>query len=369
MWEELDNVYVNNACQMSHDHITSNLDVEHDSRVKVSAAHKAQLIAIYEFVKAQNLGCTNTSIFRHCGVARRTGYRILGDAGYGGVPVPRRQSKQQVNADEALATLDDETLYRLRLWKEAGGLPSYAATWKQLALRSGFKGDRHLSWRVLKEQVATFEYEKPDQYRIKIINPDVRLARCTQARSRKLWTVQDWKKIRFSGVNVFGRLEEMPVFHCWAQVGWDFKSPLVFLNMAGLNDGKVGSEMYIHGILEPHVLPFISSDYILQEEDDVGHDATPGGVLEHWKVAHGLQFYISSSDVPELSVLKNCWRPMHHFIDREEPWDQNVLQCRLLEAWDEVSQRWINEMVLSMPQRVEEILDGGGKMTKWTSLP
>ena len=354
---------------MSHEQAPPPPDVEHDSRIRVSAAHKAQLIAIYEFVKAQHLGCTNTSIFRHCGVSRRTGYRILSDAGYGGVPVPRRQSKQQSTPHELHPPIDLDTLYRLRLWKEAGGLQSYAATWKQLAVRSGLVGERKMSWRALKDEVATFEYEKRELHRSKMINPDVRPTRCNLARARKIWSEDDWKKIRFSGVGVFGRAEGHSRFYCWAQVGWDFKSELVFLNMEGADDGGVRPEVYIHGVLEPHVLPFISPDYILQEEDDMGHDAAPGSAVEQWKMAHDLQYYISSSQLPDLSVLRNCWRPVHHFIDRDEPYDEITLQQRILEAWSEVSQRWINEMVLTMPQRVDDVLDSGGKMTKWASVP
>ena len=344
-------------------------DADHDSRVKVSPAHKAQLIAIYEFVKAQRLGCTNTTIFRHCGVSRRTGYRILSDAGYGQVPIPRRQSKPKSGSQEPELAIDLETLYHLRLWKDAGGLPNYAATWKQLAVRAGLLGERQVSWRSLKDQLATFEYERRGQQRNKIIDPDVRPTRCNLARPRKVWTQEDWKKIRFSGVGVFGQGEGSPAFHCWAQVGWECKSDLVFLNMAGNEQGAISPEMYIHGILEPHVMPFISPGYILQEEGDMGLDASPGSAVEQWKVAHGLQYYISPPELPELSILRNCWQPVYHFITRDELCDDLTLQQRVLEAWSEVSQGWINEMVLSMPQRVDDVLDSGGKMTKWTLLP
>ena len=354
---------------MSQGQAPISADAEQDSRVKVSAAHRAQLIAIYEFVQAQNLGCTNPLIFSHCGVSRRTGYRILSDAGYGGVPVPRRQSKQQAAIDATQPTIDFETLFRLRLWKEAGGLPIYAATWKHLAVRAGLLGERKVSWRALKDKVAAFEYDRHDRQRSKVVDPDARLVRCNQARARKIWVHDDWKKVRFSGVGIFGRGEGVLNFHCWAQVGWDCKSDLVFLNVQGTEGRSVGPQVYIKEVLEPHVLPLIAPDYILHEDDDSGHDAASDSVVERWKMEHGLQYYISSSESPDLSILKNCWRPIHHFVDRNEECDEITLRQRILEAWNEVSQRWINEMVLTMPQRVDDVLDSGGQRTKWISIP
>ncbi len=44
-------------------------------------------------------------------------------------------------------------------------------------------------------------------------------------------------------------------FHCWAAVGWNFKSPIYFYEVPGDTNGKMSQQVYISQILDPIVKP------------------------------------------------------------------------------------------------------------------
>jgi hypothetical protein len=47
-------------------------------------------------------------------------------------------------------------------------------------------------------------------------------------------------------------------FHCWAAIGYNFKSLIHFYNVPGNTNGKMSQRIYIDSILEPIVKPWLN---------------------------------------------------------------------------------------------------------------
>ena len=62
-------------------------------------------------------------------------------------------------------------------------------------------------------------------------------------------------------------------YHCWAAVGWNFKSELIFYEVPGNSNGKMSQRVYIDSILEPVVKSWLKrgDDFIMEEDGDSGH--------------------------------------------------------------------------------------------------
>jgi hypothetical protein len=61
-------------------------------------------------------------------------------------------------------------------------------------------------------------------------------------------------------------------FHCWAAIGYNFKSDIYFYNVPGNTNGKMSQQVYISQILEPIVKPWIDrgDKFVLEEDGDSG---------------------------------------------------------------------------------------------------
>lgn len=62
--------------------------------------------------------------------------------------------------------------------------------------------------------------------------------------------------------------------HCWAAVGYNFKSDIIFYEVPDNSNEKMTHQVYIDSILESVVKPWLEreNDFVLEEDDDSGHD-------------------------------------------------------------------------------------------------
>ena len=155
-------------------------------------------------------------------------------------------------------------------------------------------------------------------------------------------------------------------YHCWAKVGWNYKSDLYFYEVPGNNNGKMSQRVYIDSILEPVIKPCleVGEQFVLEEDGDSGHgSANNNNIVRKWKEEHGLKYYFNADKSPDLSVIENCWQPVKQWLSKSDHWDDNSTIEAIQTDWrDHVSQEFINSLVLSMPQRLEDVLDGDGRM-------
>ena len=154
-------------------------------------------------------------------------------------------------------------------------------------------------------------------------------------------------------------------FHCWAAVGYDFKSDLTFYEVPGNTNGKMSLQVYINQILEPVVKPWLleKQDFVLEEDGDSGHGkAKNRNIVRQWKEENNLEYFFNCASSPDLSPIENCWQPPKQHLKKFPHWDDRTTKELIVEGWDLVSHRFINEKCRSMPQRLRDVILSEGDM-------
>jgi hypothetical protein len=154
--------------------------------------------------------------------------------------------------------------------------------------------------------------------------------------------------------------------HCWAAIRYNFKSDIIFYNVPGNNNGKMTQQVYIEQILDPIVKPWIEAghDFALEEDGDSGHGpARNGNIVRKWKQQCGLESYFNCASSPDLAPIENCWQPPKQHLRKYPHWDDTTTKELIYEGWANVTQEFINKRVLSMPDRLQAVIDSNGRMT------
>lgn len=274
---------------------------------------------------------------------------------------------------------------------ETEGIEARAYTWEQLGYEVGLE----CSGRTIRKAMGTMEYHKCIACRRGWVNEKTRKDRLEYATVmlQRYPNPQDWYRVRFSDEVHFGygpqdKLhiirkpgmrychscnQENPEpaekdrkrYHCWAAIGHDFKSDISFYEVTGNTNGKMSQQAYINQILEPIVKPWIEAkqDFVLEEDGDSGHGPGKSNIVRTWKQEHILEFYFNCHNSPDLAPIENCWQPVKGHLRKFPHWDDATTKELIYEGWATASQKFINEKVESMPERLQAVKDGEGKMS------
>jgi hypothetical protein len=123
--------------------------------------------------------------------------------------------------------------------------------------------------------------------------------------------------------------------------------------------------VYRDAILEPIVKPWLDrgDDFVLEEDNDSGHGTGKSNIVRTWKRKNRLNSYFNCPSSPDLSPIENCWQPPKQFLKKFPHWDEFETRELVTEGWGNISQKFINERVNSMPQRLQDCIDMEGEMT------
>ena len=155
--------------------------------------------------------------------------------------------------------------------------------------------------------------------------------------------------------------------HCWAAVGWNFKSSLFWYEVPTNDNGKLSHKAYLEQILEPAIKPWLDQarsgqidPFVLEEDNDSSHK---GGIVNTWKHQNGLNHYFNCPNSPDLAPIENCWQPMKQLLRRIPHWDDRTTKSIAQEGWNGISQDFINTKIASIPDRLRAVIEGGGAIT------
>ena len=160
--------------------------------------------------------------------------------------------------------------------------------------------------------------------------------------------------------------------HCWAMIGYNYKSKLVFYDMDEMNPidavsrtksnplgrakgkkgGNITQEAYVKLIL-PHFearkreLDAKGRRFIFQEDNDKGpgHMSNLENPARMAKDEMDLD-YIENwpPQSPDLNPIENVWRILKQRVKGRKPTSKEELKRMLLEEWENISYEEINEL-------------------------
>ncbi|EGP82577.1 uncharacterized protein MYCGRDRAFT_51173 [Zymoseptoria tritici IPO323] len=191
---------------------------------------------------------------------------------------------------------------------------------------------------------------------------------CVEAR-RAAMVIRNHEERECETCIQFNKRNTTSVFHCWAMVGWDFKSELVFYNKGG----NLTQQQYLYRIFKPHIEPVWRQHvadqlpFILEEDNDGSHGtrSTDNDVHRYKMSLQGFLWYANSPQSPDLSVIENVWRILKQRVKSREPTTKDELRCYIIEEWANITQDEINKLVLTMPQRIHDCFYNDGLHTSF----
>ncbi len=124
-------------------------------------------------------------------------------------------------------------------------------------------------------------------------------------------------------------------------------------------------KVYIDKILDPVIKPWLDQgqEFVLEEDGDSGHGTGATNVVRTWKKNHALKSYLNCASSPDLAPIENCWRPLKAHMRKYPHWDDFTTRELVTEGWAGVSQKFINKLIISMPDRLKAVIKAEGKMT------
>ena len=129
---------------------------------------------------------------------------------------------------------------------------------------------------------------------------------------------------------------------------------------------KMTLEVYRDKILEPVIKEQLQKklDFVLEEDRDSEHNTRKQNIVRIQKEKNGLEYYQNCLYSPDLAPIENVWGIEKAYIRKFTHWSKEETEELALEAWNEgVSQKKINSLIDSMPQRLQAVIDMEGRMT------
>lgn len=121
-------------------------------------------------------------------------------------------------------------------------------------------------------------------------------------------------------------------------------------------------------LLKEHVKPMLDrgEKFTMEEDRDSAHGmAENNNIVRRYKTEIGLDYYFNPTKSPDLSVIESVFQPFKQKLSNTGHWDEESLKRRACAIWDAdkpISYDFINRQVDGMEDRMDEVLDGDGRM-------
>ncbi len=156
-------------------------------------------------------------------------------------------------------------------------------------------------------------------------------------------------------------------FHCQAAISYNFKLNIHFYNVLSNTNGKMSLQVYRDYILELIVKPQLAKgeDFVLEEDNDSGHSTGKGkgNIVRKQKEENGLECYFNCAQSLDLSPIKNCQIVPKGHLRKVPHQDNKTTKELIIKGQAKVSQRFINDLINTIPQRLQDVIDSNGKLT------
>ncbi|RZB89833.1 DDE 3 and/or HTH Tnp Tc3 2 domain containing protein, partial [Asbolus verrucosus] len=154
--------------------------------------------------------------------------------------------------------------------------------------------------------------------------------------------------------------EKMCSFLVWGAICYGSRSPLVVI------PGTLNANRFVDYVLEPVLIPYLQGlvNPIFQQDNARPHIARVA--MEFLNNAN-VDLLPWPSRSPDLSPIEHVWDMVGRKINdlQPPPGSIDILQRRIIEAWDSIPQATIDSLILSMPNRLAECVRNRGGPTHY----
>jgi hypothetical protein len=149
----------------------------------------------------------------------------------------------------------------------------------------------------------------------------------------------------------------------WGAIGWDYKSPLVFLEKEEGYRG-VNSRAYRDQVLNPVIFPLfdeLGTDFIFQEDGSKVHK----GDARIAKLQHQIRGFNWPPSSLDLNVIEKVWRWMKEELKKLPfiPTSIASLKVELQRLWDRVDPRDFRVYIERLTCKLEDVIKVRGLVT------
>lgn len=219
-----------------------------------------------------------------------------------------------------------------------------------------------------------------------LLSKKQRINRLKFAREHLNWTVQKWKTVLFSDESKFNLVDSdgmcrvrrpinkrldpkyyktsvkhgggsVMVWGCFSGYG---VGPLHEIN--GIMD-RFGYRDILENVMYPYADEEMPLRWIFQHDNDPKHTAK---VVKSWLQEHNVSVLNWPSQSPDLNPIENLWEILNRRIRNNNKYStKNELFSALMQAWREIPQDTIQNLLESMPRRCAAIIQNNGYATKY----
>jgi hypothetical protein len=147
------------------------------------------------------------------------------------------------------------------------------------------------------------------------------------------------------------------IFHCWAMVGYDYKSSLVFYGDG--ENSTLTQDEYISLILRPHLQPANAGKRIVLLEPTSGiyeNSRTGRSAVQSFLESIQVPYTLNPPSSPDLNVVKDIFMLLKKRLQKRVISDESELRSAVLEEWDGITAKDINKVVDRMKGRMEKVI-------------
>ena len=216
-----------------------------------------------------------------------------------------------------------------------------------------------------------------------------RKARLAFAQKHREWTVEDWKRVIWSDetkINRFGSDEREWVWKqkgeglierevqgtvkfgggnimVWGCMGWNGVGHLAEV------EGRMDADQYV-SILEDHMLSSLEESGILEEEVIFQQDNDPKHTskkAKKWMKDNNITLLDWPAQSPDLSPIEHQWVHLKRQLDQYPTAPKGVWEIweRVVEEWNKIPSEVCQNLIESMPRRLEAVIRAKGGHTKY----
>lgn len=215
-----------------------------------------------------------------------------------------------------------------------------------------------------------------------------RISRLRYAQSHVNWSIEDWSKVMFSDESKFmlykhdGRhrvyrrpgerfkqacIEEKVAYVggsvlVWAGISSESRTELVIIE-----NGSLTSVRYVEEILNDHVGPFmvnLGEDAIFMHDNARPHT---GRIVNDYLQEMNITRMEWPARSPDINPIEHVWDELGRCVKQRNPPPITLreLKIALTEEWENIPQNRIRNLVYSMPNRVNAVMEARGGNTKY----